>query len=224
MQDGLVVAPSFVAVAVVRVPVIEEGFDFVPGEEVVGEQALLAQEPAEDHPRKQPDERLGVASVGVFLRAGRKARVDARPVEPVSDFDEEALVERLDIEGLLPRAVQGNEVGDFLVARLSLGERRKREVGENLDVRAMWRGERDVFNERDALQHVAGNLALVQAAIDCGESERVAVPEEHERRHRQEAIERARDAGELGAGVAVAGEPDGEEDVGTDVLVVHARG
>ncbi len=56
-----------------------------------------------------------------------------RPVKPVSDFDEEAFVERLNVERVLPCAMQGDEVSEVVL----LAERVEREVREDFDVRPL---------------------------------------------------------------------------------------
>ena len=58
-----------------------------------------------------------------------------------------------------------------------------------------------------------GFVALVQAAIDDGERERVAVPEQEHGGHGEQAVDGAGDAGKFGARVVRLRQRDGEEQI-----------
>ena len=92
LQDGLVEAALFVLIAIFGEPVAKQAFDFVGGKKVFGDEPLFMQKPAENHPREQPDERLGIAIVGILLAPSGKLACSACPVEPVADFDKERLL------------------------------------------------------------------------------------------------------------------------------------
>ena len=90
-----------------------------------------------------------------------------------------------------------DEVGEVML----LVERGEGEVEQDLDVGAVRVGDADVFDERDFFQHVLGFVAFVEAAVDDGEGERVAVAEQQHDRHGEELVDLAGDARKLGAGV-----------------------
>ena len=111
LQDGLVEAALFVLITIFGKPVAKQASGGPGGKKVFGDELLLMQKPAENHPREQPDERLGIAIVSILLCAIWKVGVQTCPVEPVTDFNEEQLVERLNVEGLLPSVVKCVEIG-----------------------------------------------------------------------------------------------------------------
>ena len=181
LEDGLVVPALLVIVAVGDAPIADEIFESAFGEKVGRDESFLAEKPAEDHPREQADEGFRIPVVSVLCRALRESCMKPRPVEPVANFAEELFVERLNVEGLLPRGVECDEVGEvmFLVKGV------EGQVEQDFDVRPVGVGEPDVLDERDFFQHVLRFVALVEAAVDDGERERVAVPKQQHDRHRE---------------------------------------
>lgn len=202
LQDGLVVTAGGVAVGVGGVPVGEQAGDFRRGEKAVGQEVFFAEKPRKDETSEQANEGLGIVVVGVFDRAFRKPGVNARPIKPVANFGEETAVQSLNIEGLAPGFVEGDEAGDGFVARLLGDEFGKGEVGQDFKMRAMGLRAVDVFDEGDLFENIARAVSFMQAAVDDAERKDVALPEEQQGRHIEEAIEGAGGVGQFGAGVS----------------------
>jgi len=77
--------------------------------ELLGDEALFLEEPAEDEAGEQADEAGGAALFVVGFEVDRELDLWKRPEIPVGQLAVEALVEQLDVEDLLPRGVEGVE-------------------------------------------------------------------------------------------------------------------
>jgi hypothetical protein len=66
LEHGFVAAASLVIVAIVGVPVTNKAFNGSFSKKLVGNQPLLAEKSAENHPREQTNGRFGVTPVSVF--------------------------------------------------------------------------------------------------------------------------------------------------------------
>jgi hypothetical protein len=180
-------------------------------EEFLGDEALFLEEPAEDEAGEQADEPGGAAFLVVGFEVGGELDLRERPEIPVGQLAVEAFVEQLDVEDLLPRGVEGVEVGDGLLLRVD--EIGQRERGEDVEVAAMGLGEGDVPDEGGFFEDVLAVVELVPAAVDDGDGEAVAVFEDHHDGHGEEAVDLPGDGGEFAARVVAAFQLNGDEDV-----------
>jgi hypothetical protein len=133
------------------------------------------------------------------------------PEEPVRQLVVKVFVQQFDIENLLPRGMEGVEVGDGLLLRVD--KTRQRERGKDVEVAAVGVREVNAADESHFAQDIFALVELVSAAIDDGDGESVAVLEDHHDGHGEEAIDLAGDAGEFASGVVGALQLDGDEDV-----------
>ena len=62
-------------------------------------------------------------------------------------------------------------------------------------------GELDIADQRDLFQYVLGRVALVEAAVDDGQGQTIAMPEEDQRRHGEEFVQFPGDTGQGRTGV-----------------------
>ena len=121
MQDGLVVGGAGFAFGI---EALEEPGKVGGVKKFFRDEVLFLEEPAEDEAREQADKAGGVALVLVGLQIGGELDLRERPEIPVGQLAIEALVEQLDVEDLLPRSVEGVEVGDGLFLRMDeIGQR-----------------------------------------------------------------------------------------------------
>jgi hypothetical protein len=121
LQDGLVVGGAGFAFGI---EALEEPGKVGGVKKFFRDEVLFLEEPAEDEAREQADKAGGVALVLVGLQIGGELDLRERPEIPVGQLAIEALVEQLDVEDLLPRSVEGVEVGDGLFLRMDeIGQR-----------------------------------------------------------------------------------------------------
>ena len=183
--------------------VLQQLFQPVFTEEVAGEQAFLLQEPAEDEAGEQADQEQGTLGIGVDLGRRYDLAVGDEvpgPEVPVGDFLVEAVVKRVGVEALLPGLVEGDEVVNGGEG-VEVGEG---EVVQNLDMGADGIGKTDILDQGGFFENVAFGLSFVEAAVDDGHGQGVAMAQEHECRHRQRLVDGAGDVGD-GRAVVLAG-------------------
>ena len=129
------------------------------------------------------------------------------PEIPVGDLAIEVVREGERSEALLPGLVQSDKIRNAEV----IAEFLKPEVVEDFEVCPDRIGERDILDKGDFFEDVLGLLALVEAAVDDGERDRVPVPDEHERGHRERLVDCTGDVRECRP-VVVAGRKLGSEE------------
>ena len=164
-------------------------------EQRLGDQPLLLQEPDEEKAGDQADDvALGRSLAGAVVG---EAALRRRPLEPLEQLAIEAAVEELDVERPFPRGVQTVEIADAV----RLDQTGKRELGEDVEVRPVRARGADVLDQGHAIQDVAAVVPPVGAAMDDGQGQGRAVPEQDDHRHGEAAIDGARRLRQLGAAV-----------------------
>jgi len=147
-----------------------------------------------------------------------------RPSEPVHEGFIEAVLEFLSGEELLPRVV---EVGEGADGAAFLAQAAEREAAEQIEVRAVGQGAGDVADERDAGEHIPRAVPHVFSAVDDGQRDGAAVPEQDEHRHGDEPIQCTGDLRKLGASrsgtIGARREVEGKEYVGAHILRLPRR-
>lgn len=181
-------------------------------EELIGDEALFLEKPAEDKAGEQTDEAGGTALfVDGFQICGE---LDLRecPEIPVREFLVESLVEELDVENLLPSGVERIEIGEGKLLRV--GEVSEGEGCENILMSAVGGNEGNVANEGDFFEHVLIGMDLVLAPIDDGDGETRAVLEKDHDGHGKDSVDLPGDGGKFATGVMGILQFNGEEYVG----------
>ena len=82
------------------------------------DEPFFFEEPTEDKAREQADETSGAAFLVVGLEVSGELDLRERPEIPVRQLAVESFVQQFDVENLLPRRVEGVEVGDRLLLRV----------------------------------------------------------------------------------------------------------
>ena len=164
-------------------------------EQRLGDQLLLLQEPDEEKAGDQADDvALGRSLAGAVVG---EAALRRRPLEPLEQLVIEAAVEELDIERPFPCGVQTVEIVDAV----RLDQAGKRELGEDVEVRPVRARGADVLDQGHAIQNVTAVVPPVGAAMDDGEGQGRAVPEQDDDGHGKAAIDGARRLRQIGAAV-----------------------
>ena len=185
-------------------------------EQLLRNQPLLFQEPDEQQPCDEADDvPFGRTLSGAVVR---KATGGDGALEPAEELPVEALVERLDVEDLLPFRVQVVEAADA-----GVDHARQREVTKDVDVRPVRVGGADVLDQRHLLQHVACRVSLVGAAVHGGQRHGRTVAEQDDDRHREAAIDRSGGVGQMRAGVGAVLQVGGHEQEGLRAARVEPR-
>ena len=115
LQDGLVVGGAGFAL---RVEALEYFGEIRWMEELLGNEALFLEKPAEDEAGEEADEASGAPFFVVGLEVGGKLDLRERPKIPVGQLAVEAFVEQFDVKDLLPCGMEGVEVGDGELLRM----------------------------------------------------------------------------------------------------------
>ncbi|HOC61076.1 MAG TPA: hypothetical protein PKN70_14060 [Smithellaceae bacterium] len=168
--------------------------------------------PNENKTGKHPNDTFRIENSVVFVVSHiiGKGNILNRPEIPVGQFAVKALVEFLGVERFLPGLVQFDKVGEFVNALQFI----QRQIKKDFKMGAMRTGDGNIFNQRDFFKDILLRIPLMQAAINNGKRQRLAMPEDNHDRHGEDFVYFAGYLRQICARIFRLCQFDGEEKIG----------